>query len=103
MLQDNRNIYRAYVATVNDWAALQTLYTKLNANQTTFDDNYVQTGLNYLSANQGATESDAGAYSLMSIFGTAINLYKAPAVSTTFTPLTIDSSKKVAAKPCPQN
>ena len=92
-----------YVATVNDWAALQTLYTKFTNDPNGFNSNYVQTGLNYLAANQGATDSDAGAYSLMTLFGSSINLYKAPTGSTSFTPLTIDNNKKVATKPCPEN
>lgn len=80
-----------YVVTVQDWNALQTLYNQYSANPAAFNSNYVTVAQN----NGNSTE-----YALLSIFGNAINLYKAPPGSNNFEPRHINGGS-VANKPCP--
>jgi hypothetical protein len=97
-----------YVVTVNDWGKLQTEFTKFNASPVdptthlnSYDQNYVDLGLNYEKTNQGSTDADAGLYALMAIFGSAINIYKAPTGSTNYVPVTLNTTGQVAQKQCP--
>jgi hypothetical protein len=102
-----------FVVTVNDWGQLQTLFTTFKnspLNTTSglnaFDDDYVAKAQAYATANPGAPESEAGAYALMTIFGSSINIFSAPKGSSVYTPLTLKTDaatnkKTVANLPCP--
>lgn len=79
-----------YVVTINNWGTLNTLFQTFKKNPEAFDNNYQDIATNKLS-----TE-----YALLTIFGNAINVYKAPANSTTYSPITINAAGKVAKLNC---
>ncbi|QPH38757.1 hypothetical protein [Pedobacter endophyticus] len=66
-----------YVITVNNWQALEKLYFEFKADEAGFNANYIR-----LTTEHGSSE-----HALLSLFGEAINLYKAPAGSTNFKPV----------------
>jgi hypothetical protein len=88
-----------YVVTVNNWGSLQTLYTEYqnSYNATTHDYGFDQDFIN-----AAASHSNSYTYALLSIFGDAINLYTAPAGSTTYTPVAINTTNStVSTVTCP--
>jgi len=60
--------------------------------QTAFNAKYSDIAGQYLTDNSNGTLGDSGAYALMTLFGSTINVYFAPAGSTTYTPLTITTN-----------
>ncbi|SDQ00459.1 hypothetical protein SAMN05428975_5403 [Mucilaginibacter sp. OK268] len=94
-----------YVVTVKDWGKLQTLFDRFKDDSGGFDDNYVNNRDAYLADHTYLGLGLAGVYSLMSIFGDAINIYQSPYPSTPYSPLTVDptdANHTVIPKPCPQ-
>ncbi|HTD98564.1 MAG TPA: hypothetical protein VK668_04735 [Mucilaginibacter sp.] len=79
-----------YIVTIKNWDAFQASYSTYSDNNAAFEANYINTA-----ATNQSTE-----YALLSIFGSAINLYKASPGSTNFIPLTINNNQ-VIALPCP--
>jgi hypothetical protein len=103
----------SFIVTVSNWSTIQTLLTTFKASPVdpttglnAFDENYAKIGGDYKTANPLASDSEAGAYALMTVFGDSINIYEAPKGSTTYTPLTLttdaNGNKKVANLQCPQ-
>ena len=92
-----------YVITVNNWTTLQSVYSQFLAQgSAAFKTQYQQYASNYQIDNSGATLIEAGEYALLKMFGNSINLYTADSDSnTSFTPLTVDSSGKIAKVQCP--
>ena len=84
----------SYVVTGTDYNTLATLYSQYKADIATFNNNYVQIADN----NNGSTE-----FSLFSIFGNSINIYKSNANSTLFMPLLFDKNGNIITNPCPVN
>jgi hypothetical protein len=85
-----------YVVTVRDWTALQTVFQSSG----TLNADYLDYASDYLNTHSTATNIEASEYALMTLFGGAINFYKAPSNSTNFEPLEINSSNAVSNKPC---
>jgi hypothetical protein len=81
-----------YIITIKDWTALKTMYDNYNSNPSGANAAYVSTA---------ASHSGSAEYALLSLYGNAINLYKAPAGSTAFVPLMLDTNGNIANKPCP--
>jgi hypothetical protein len=98
-----------YIVTISSWTAMQnSLNTSFStsAQQTTFNNNYITYGLDYLTNNPSATDGDAAAYALMMLFPGAINIYYAQPGSTTYAPLTINTSTEfdfITTLTCPNN
>jgi len=84
-----------FVVTVNNWNALNQLAQDYFADKAAFQKRYQDIGNKYVDqtpASMILSPSDPGEYALKKVFGSIINLYKAPKGSNTFTPRTISSS-----------
>jgi len=96
-----------YIVTITNWPAMQNLLNSTystQAEQDRLDGEYQQDGGDYLNDHLTATQGDAGAYALMTLFSGEINIYYAPHGSTNYQPLIIDvatGTDNVATKNCP--
>lgn len=97
-----------YFVTPQNWSSLETkyndynnaFYQDTNGNyKNHMNEDFISIAQNYISAH-GATPEEASEFALMTIMGDAINLYKAPAGTTTFTPLEINTNSMVGEYPC---
>ncbi|GAA4321150.1 hypothetical protein GCM10023149_20850 [Mucilaginibacter gynuensis] len=90
-----------YIITVKDWTALATLYTNYLANPSAKDQEYIDAGLAYKKAHPEASYETSSEYALASLYGSAVNIYKAPVNSSNYVPIGIDSSGHISVVPCP--
>ncbi|MBD1383765.1 hypothetical protein IDJ75_00625 [Mucilaginibacter rigui] len=91
-----------YVITVNStgWGQLGSLYANFDNDPDGFDNNYLSIARDYKIANN-VDDATATAYALNKIFGDAINMYKAPAGTTSYAIAGIDQDGKLVVVPCP--
>jgi len=82
-----------YIITITNWQAMQSLLNSAFSTQAeinTLNGEYVDDAKDYLSNNATATVGDAGAYALMTLFSSDINIYYAQPGSTNYQPLIIN-------------
>ncbi|WP_449435678.1 hypothetical protein [Pedobacter steynii] len=91
----------SYVITVKDWPKLVTALTNYDSNENAVKLDFQTKGNDYLAANPTKTPQEASVFALLKLYGDVLNVYKADAGSTTYRPLKLDSSNRVADLACP--